>query len=150
MAVSTGAHHLALITSDLNRFIDFYRAIFDAEVVVDMEEAVGRHAMIDLGGGFMLHPFEMPESDDAVGSDAMFSRGHIDHLAIAVEDAGTFEEIRSKLVAAGACDGSLTDFGSVRTVWFEDPDGMGCEIAMTVTGEPLSFEDRIIEAHAER
>ena len=146
--MATGIHHVATVTSDLDRLIDFYTSVFDAEVTLDMDEDEARHAMIDLGGGLLLHPFELPESEHAHGSAEMFERGHIDHLAIGVEDQERFEQIRSRLVTTGACDGTLTDFGMVRTVWFTDPDGMGCEIAITAGGAVRTFEDRGIERHA--
>lgn len=57
----------------------------------------------------------------------MFGRGHIDHFGLDVADAKIFEELRRRLVEAGATDGTVTDFGITRNVWFEDPDGMGCE-----------------------
>ena len=145
MPLATGIHHVATVTSDLDRLIDFYTSVFDAEVILDMDDDEARHAMIDLGGGLLFHPFELPENDHAQGSSQMFERGHIDHLAIGVEDLERFEQIRSRLVTAGACDGTLTDFGMVRTVWFTDPDGMGCEIAMTADGAPRTFEDRGVE-----
>lgn len=148
MALSSGCNHVALVTHDLDRFIDFYRRVFDAEVLLDMREGAIRHALIDVGAGFCLHPFEFAEGNThATGSDADFDRGHLDHLAINVEDAGAFELLRGRLVDEGATDGAVTDFGVVRTVWFQDPDGMGCEIATWSTGAPRAFEDRIHEPY---
>ncbi|MDP8929803.1 MAG: VOC family protein [Actinomycetota bacterium] len=148
MALSSGCNHVALVTQDLERFIDFYRRVFDAEVLVDMREEGIRHALVALGEGFCLHPFEFAEGNPhAAGSDTDFDRGHLDHLAINVQDAEAFELLRSRLVDEGATDGTLTDFGAVRTVWFQDPDGMGCEIATWSTGVPRAFEDRIQEPY---
>ncbi len=147
MGLSSGCNHVALVTQDLERFIDFYRQIFDADVLFDMQEGPVRHAMVNLGAGFCLHPFEFAEgSAHSAGSDATFDRGHLDHLAISVEDQATFQLLRSRLVEKGATDGTLTDFGTVRTVWFEDPDGMGCEIAMWCSGTPRAFDDRTQDA----
>ncbi|MDX1746943.1 MAG: VOC family protein, partial [Halobacteriales archaeon] len=125
-----------------------YEAVFDAEVTVDMQEGPLRHALIDLGGGFCLHPFQHAHgSSHAAGSNAMFDRGHLDHFAIDVDDAETFQLLRARLVDAAASDGTITDFGAVRTVWFEDPDGMGAEIAIWSNGDPLAFDDRREERH---
>lgn len=117
--------------------------VFDAQVTIDMQEGPLHHAMIHLGGGFCLHPFEHVEgSNHAAASDVMFDRGHLDHVAIDVADVRTFELLRARLVEAGASDGTLTDFGAVRCVWFEDPDGMGAEISIWSDGEALAFDDR--------
>lgn len=149
MPLSNGCNHIALVTEDLERLIDFYSGIFEAEVLVDMDEGPVRHALIDLGSGFCLHPFEFRAgSAHAVGSQAMFDRGHLDHLAINVDDPDVFELLRARLVEAHATDGTVTDFGAVRTVWFLDPDGMGCEIATWASGAPRALEDRVQEAYA--
>lgn len=81
-------------------------------------------------------------------SRASFDRGHLDHLAIDVGDTETFQLLRSRLVEEGATDGTLTDFGTVRSVWFEDPDGMGGEITMWSSGTPRTFDDRTQDAYA--
>lgn len=77
----------------------------------------------------------------------MFDHGHLDHLAINVTNPEAFELLRSRLVEAGATDGELVDFGPVRTVWFRDPDGMGCEIATWSSGKPRPLEDAVRESY---
>ncbi|WP_280173963.1 VOC family protein [Rhizobium sullae] len=56
MPVTIGAHHLALFTHDMDRFIRFYEEIFDADTTFDLSEpgpggGTLRHSLIDLGGG---------------------------------------------------------------------------------------------------
>lgn len=148
MPLSAGCNHVALVTQDLNRFIDFYRTVFDAEVRYDLDEGELRHALVDLGAGFALHPFEFADGNpNARASDEMFGRGHLDHLAINVEDPEAFELLRARLVEAGATDGTVTDFGAVRCVWFEDPDGMGSEISIWSDRAPRHFNDRVQEPY---
>ena len=43
---------------------------------------------------------------------------------------------------AGASDGTITDFGMVWTVSFEDPDGLDAEIALWRDAPPIPFLDR--------
>lgn len=148
MPATAGCDHVALVTDDLDRFVDFYVRMFDAAVTVDLDEEGARHAMVDLGGGFRLHPFEFSAPNEhGTGRDAFFDRGHLDHLAIRVTDAEAFEELRRRLVEAGASDGEVVDWGSVRTVWFTDPDGMGSEIAIAADGEPRLRGDVVREPY---
>ena len=53
---------------------------------------------------------------------------------------------RLRLLDAEACDGSITDFGSVLSVWFTDPDGMELEVCCFRTGvPPEEVRDPIIQ-----
>ena len=142
MALTSGVNHLAMLTSDIDRLVRFYVEVFDAELLDDLEEGGLRHVMLDLGGGACLHPFQIDGNPHGRALPAFFDRGHLDHVALNVADDATFEKLRQRLVEAGASDGMITDFGMVRTVWFEDPDGMGSEIAQWQAGDMLTFEQR--------
>lgn len=148
MPLLHGLNHLALVTNDMDRLIRFYTDVFDAEVIDDMTEGDLRHVLLDLGGGLVLHPFQFQDGNPSgAGSAAMFERGHLDHFGMNVADVDTFELLRTRLVEAGASDGTVTDFGITRNVWFQDPDGMGCEIAMWMDAPMRSFEDRGQESY---
>jgi catechol 2,3-dioxygenase-like lactoylglutathione lyase family enzyme len=147
MPLTTGLNHVALLTSDLDVLIEFYVATFDAELLADMEEGGLRHAMLDLGHGFALHPFSVESSSYTTAEGEMFHRGHLDHFALNVDDDETFELLRRRLVDAGASDGTVTDFGMVRTVGFVDPDGCEGEIAQWRDGPPLTFDERVQEPY---
>ena len=150
MPLSNGLHHATVITADMDRFIAFYTAMFDANVLMDMTETDPRngrlrHALLDLGGGFALHPFEFDsDTGQQHGSDRMATRGHIDHLALQFDTGAAFATARERLVKAGASDGTITDFGGIRIASFRDPDGMEGEIAIW-TGDSAvrAFADRV-------
>jgi len=135
-------------TDDLDRLIEFYETVFEATVVADLTEGGLRHAFIGLGGGFVLHPFELPERAGAPAAGTMFRRGHLDHVALKADDPLTFETLRDRLVARGASDGVVTDFGLVRTITYVDPDGSEGEVAQWAEGELRSFDERVHEAYA--
>lgn len=138
--LTSGINHVALVTADLDRFTQFYASVFDAQVFAELSEGPVRHALIDLGGGTALHPFELSgrPADDAFGE--MFDRGHLDHVSLNVPDEETFEVLRSRLVESGASDGTITDFGAIRTVAYRDPDGWWGEVAMWTGGEPVPLD----------
>ncbi|MXU64595.1 VOC family protein [Oceanomicrobium pacificus] len=143
MAITSGAHHLTLFTADIGRLIAFYETHFDAETRFDISEpgpggAAVRHALIDLGQGFALHPFQMPQPTGfEAGSTELGRRGHIDHLALKVDDEESLQTLRRRLVEAGASDGKITDFGAVRLITFTDPDGMEGEVALWTGAETV-------------
>ena len=45
MALGNGCNHVTVITENLDRFIAFYRDVFEAEVVLDLSEGDMRHAL---------------------------------------------------------------------------------------------------------
>ena len=143
MPLASGCQHVALVTEDLDRLIAFYERIFDADTLWVLDEGQARHAFLDLGGGFCLHPFEFAGgSPQAAGQPAFFERGHLDHISVAVADRQTFDLVRQRLVEAGACDGTITDWGMLEQVNFRDPDGMDAEVSLPKDGEPRRFEER--------
>lgn len=148
MPLSNGCNHVTVVTADIDRFIAFYSSHFDAEVKFDLDEDGLRHALVDLGGGFCLHPFQLQtENPHAEAIPELFARGHIDHFAIGFEDAGSFEEARRRLVEAGASKGRVRDFGAVQILSFVDPDGMECELALWKDAPPLSMQESRVEEY---
>jgi catechol 2,3-dioxygenase-like lactoylglutathione lyase family enzyme len=80
-----------------------------------------------------LHAFEF--SRIAPPSAApMSQRGRIDHFALNVPDAETFDQLRTKRLARGSTDGTVTDFGVMRVLTFRDPDGHSVELAHWIGG----------------
>ena len=126
----SGINHVAVVTGDLDRFGAFYGEVFGASLVVALTDDHGRHALFDVGGGSVLHAFEQADNTHARGSSSFLDRGHIDHLALTARDGESFEALRAELVRRGVTDGAVTDFGVARSVYFEDPDGMGCEVML--------------------
>lgn len=130
-----GFNHVATVTRDMDRLIEFYEEVFDATPVFDLV-APGlelRHVGLDVGGAF-VHAWEAPEEQTGPFPEEMFRRGRLDHVALAARDEEALEALRLRLVAQGACEGRVTDFGSLLSVWFTDPDGMGLEVCCFKAG----------------
>jgi catechol 2,3-dioxygenase-like lactoylglutathione lyase family enzyme len=139
MILLSGINHAALITHDLDRVVEFYTSVFGAEVVFEESAPEFRHALLRIGAHAMLHPVEVRESPHGTGVAETFRRGHVDHLGLNVDSAEAFEEIRRRLVARGASDGSISDLGPQLCLWFEDPDGMHAEVCWIRDGALRGF-----------
>jgi len=87
-----------------------------------------RHVFIDLGGGFVLHPFDVPGVEVPQGELPIFKRGRIDHLALKAQTAEDFWVVRERIYEAGASDGQVTDLGPLLSAGFTDPDGVWGEV----------------------
>ena len=134
MDLLTGVNHIAVLTDDLDRFVEFYTDVFDLEVVFRESTPAFRHAIVRTGPTSWLHPAQVDASAHGAASPAMFQRGHLDHLALTAASPASFRTIRDRLVARGATDGTVEDLGAFHSIWFEDPDGMRGEIVVIVDG----------------
>jgi catechol 2,3-dioxygenase-like lactoylglutathione lyase family enzyme len=136
-----GVHHVAIVSRDLDRFLDFWTGLLGTTAVRLPAERGVRHAFvpIDAHGTSVLHAFEWPDERQApYPADAMFRRGRLDHVAVAARDEAALLELRDRLTAAGASDGSVRLFGGrVLSVHGIDPDGLEFEVCCNRTGEAI-------------
>jgi catechol 2,3-dioxygenase-like lactoylglutathione lyase family enzyme len=133
---TTGFNHVATVTSDLDRVVDFYERVFGAVVTFEMEEKDDhpRMSILDLGGGAALNVFEVPEGSIIGDRRRQGGRGPIDHYALAVDSYATLEQVRDRLVEAGADIGEIHQLGNVWSLFFRDPDGMELEVCCSAAG----------------
>jgi catechol 2,3-dioxygenase-like lactoylglutathione lyase family enzyme len=146
MSLVTGLNHVAVITRDLDRFAGFYREVFDASFE-EFDDPRGRHGFLHLaetGAMSLLHVFEAGEDITGPFDEApnMFRRGQIDHLAIEAGGESALCELRDRLVACRASDGSVRLFGGrLLSIHVVDPDGMHLEVCCPLTGDHFDETD---------
>jgi catechol 2,3-dioxygenase-like lactoylglutathione lyase family enzyme len=129
-----GVNHVAVITDDTERFVTFYKEVFDATVSHQEQIGPGTLTMVDIGPRTELNVFEVPaEGAGDLVRGSMFGHGPIDHMGLQAKDRDAFVEIRRRLVARGATDGFVTDFGRAHSVFFRDPDGLEGEVLLWVS-----------------
>ena len=129
-----GLNHVATITNDAWRLVEFYREVFEAEIVRDGSEFPDskgpRLTIIKIGDWSELNVFQIEGNTEADRQTPMFGRGRIDHLAVQAASIEAFETIRQRLMARGAADDFVTDFGPMLSIFFRDPDGLECEVCV--------------------
>jgi catechol 2,3-dioxygenase-like lactoylglutathione lyase family enzyme len=132
--LTKGLNHIAVITNDAERMQQFYRDVFEAEIVRDGSEFPNgsgpRLTIIKIGDFAELNVFEIDGNTEADRQVPMFGRGRLDHLALQAASFEAFEEARRRLMDQGAADDFVTDFGSMLSVFFRDPDGLECELCV--------------------
>ena len=128
--ITTGFNHVATLTSDMERTVGFYQHAFDATVTFEMEARPDhpRMVILDLGAGAALNVFEVAPEDLIGERRRQGRRGAIDHFGLAVDSLGTLEQVRERLVAAGAEIGEIQRLGGEWSLFFRDPDGMELEV----------------------
>ena len=149
-----GIDHVATITGDGDRLKQFYVDVFGAKVERDGPEFPGgpRMIILNLAPGSELNVFEIEGNEEAKRQTPMFGRGRIDHIGRHAADLDSFGEIRDRLIAAGASDRVVTEFGRKLSLFFRDPDRMECEVLTTnpdAEPEQLRFGTRSALFHPE-
>ena len=129
--LTNGFNHVAILTNNTERLQSFYTDVFDAVVLRDGPESDEqpdvRMTVIHVGPSAELNVFEIQGNAEADRQTPMFGRGRLDHLALQAESLDAFETIRERLMARGAADDFVTDFGPMLSLFFRDPDGLECE-----------------------
>ena len=150
-----GINHLALVSSDMGRTVDFYTQILEMPLVktIELPFGLGQHFFFDCGGGDTLAFFWFADAEESVpgisgpgvrpDTGSLTSAiGSMNHVAFSVP-ADEIESYRDRLIARGvACSAvanhddselgiadGLHDGVFVRSVYFLDPDGILLEFA---------------------
>lgn len=126
----SGINHVAVLTGDTQRLVEFYCNVFDATSEVLQEQSGFLLTIVWIGSGAELNVFEIAGNDEHERQTPMFGRGRLDHLALEASSIRSFEEIRSRLVERQATDGFVTDFGHILSLFFRDPDGLEAEVCV--------------------
>jgi catechol 2,3-dioxygenase-like lactoylglutathione lyase family enzyme len=91
-----GVHHLALLSSDVERTIDFYQGLLEfplTELFENRDYRGSTHFFFDIGNGNLLAFFDFPGLDLGDYAEVL---GGLHHLAISVEPQ-RWEHLAAKL-----------------------------------------------------
>lgn len=125
-----GVHHLALLSSDVERTIDFYQGVLEfplTELFENRDYQGSTHFFFDMGNGNALAFFDFPGLDLGPYAEVL---GSMHHLAISVTPEKQ-THLRAKLQAAGI----KIDFEHGSSIYFNGPDGERLELLADQLGE---------------
>ena len=125
-----GINHIATLTKDTERLCTFYEEVFESPSNVRERNPGMTLTMIDVGPGIELNVFQFDDNTEADRQKPMFGRGRLDHFGLQAASIEAFETIRDRLMERGACDGFVTDFGPILSIFFTDPDGLEGEVCV--------------------
>lgn len=129
-SAAQGVHHLALLSSDVERTIAFYQDILEfplTELFENRDYEGSTHFFFDMGNGNALAFFDFPGLDLGPYAEVL---GSMHHLAISVAPEKQVH-LRSKLEAAGI----PIDFEHGSSIYFRGPDGERLELLADELGE---------------
>jgi catechol 2,3-dioxygenase-like lactoylglutathione lyase family enzyme len=129
-SAARGLHHMALLSSDVERTIRFYQDLLEfplTEIFENRDYKGSNHFFFDIGNGNLLAFFDFPGLDLGPYAEVL---GGLHHVAISV-DRPTWERLRAKLDEAGVA--YQTESGS--SLYLRDPDGARLELLADPLGE---------------
>jgi catechol 2,3-dioxygenase-like lactoylglutathione lyase family enzyme len=125
-----GIHHTALLSSDVERTIQFYQDVLEfplTEVIENRDYAGSTHFFFDVGNGNLLAFFDFPGLDLGQYAEVL---GGLHHIAISVTPEN-WRHLRTRLDGAGVA----YQEESGASVYFRDPDGVRVELIADPLGE---------------
>ncbi|MFB7243488.1 VOC family protein [Streptomyces populi] len=129
-STARGVHHVALLSSDVERTVRFYQGVLGfplTEMIENRDYKGSTHFFFDLGNGNLLAFFDFPGLDLGPYAEVL---GGLHHLAISV-DPGTWRRLRERLDAAGV--EYMEESGT--SIYLRDPDGARVELLADPLGE---------------
>jgi catechol 2,3-dioxygenase-like lactoylglutathione lyase family enzyme len=143
-----GAHHLVLVTNDMDATVRFYRDVLQMPLVGTMgnnEKLPHRHYFFSIGRGAAIAFFEWPDAELPARKDSGIpaSGRQFDHVSVGVGSDADLESLRKRLVDVGADVSELVDHGLVRSIYCTDPNGISLEFSVAardLVAEPV-FDD---------
>ena len=129
-STARGVHHIALLSSDVERTIRFYQDILGfplTDIFENRDYAGSNHFFFDIGHGNLLAFFDFPDLGLGPYAEVL---GGLHHLAISVEP-DQWAAAKERLEAAGV----ELHFESGTSMYFRDPDGARLELIADPLGE---------------
>jgi catechol 2,3-dioxygenase-like lactoylglutathione lyase family enzyme len=151
-----GVHHLALVTSDMDATVRFYHGVLGARLVMTIGTPQFRHYFFQLDEGNTLAFFQyLHEHLDAFAKPAGIPyppASQFDHLSLALPDEEALLRLRERLKEHDCEVTDVVDHGSLRSIYFNDPNGIALEASwwkLDPTGRPVDYDDRRLFADAD-
>mgnify|MGYP001606156205 FL=1 len=150
MVQPTGIHHIAIMTGDMKKQIEFFSDVLGTPLVAifDMHGVPGGiHAFLKLDGGCYFSLVQLPETADIpitlgithAGTGAGNSApGTMQHLAFYVKDETQLLAMRDRIRTKGGNVVGPLNHGMCKSIYFAGPEQLTLEVAcpgMPVTAD---------------
>jgi len=125
-----GLHHMAVVSSDVERTVQFYQEVLEfplTEIFENRDYSGSNHFFFDIGNGNLLAFFDFPGLDVGRYAEVL---GGLHHIAISVEPE-RWERLKANLESAGV----IYQSESGTSIYFRDPDGTRLELISDPLGE---------------
>ena len=129
-STARGLHHMALVSSDVERTVRFYQDVLGfplTEIFENRDYKGSNHFFFDIGNVNLLAFFDFPGLDVGPYAEVL---GGLHHIAISITPE-EWEKARARLDQAGV----PYQLESGTSMYFRDPDGARLELLADPLGE---------------
>ena len=131
-----GTNHLALVTPDMDATVRFYHGVLGMPLVGTLSVGPMRHYFFEIGAGNTIAFFEWADEDidtftKPAGLPPSFPT-QFDHVSFDLPDEQALIDLRERLRTAGVECTDLVDHDFIRSVYFNDPNGIALEASYWV------------------
>jgi len=142
-----GINHLALVTDDMDATVRFYHGVLGARLVATIGTPHFRH-YFEFGNQNTVAFFEyrgekVPSFSKPAGIPDPRAP-QFDHLSFNLPDEDALIALRDRLKSAGCEVTDVVDHTFIRSIYFNDPNGIALEASWWVldaTGRPADYGD---------
>lgn len=143
-----GVNHLALVTTDMDATVRFWHGVLDARLVTTLATPSFRHYFFEIGEGDTVAFFEyigVEMETFSKPAGVPFPRAsQFDHLSLDLADEDALIRLRNRLKEHGCEVTDVVDHGFIRSIYFNDPNGIALEATywtLDPTGRPADYGD---------
>jgi len=143
-----GINHLALVTNDMDATVRFYAGVLGARLVATVGDASFRHYFFRIGERntvaffqYQGHPVESFSKPAGIPDPRA---AQFDHVSFDLPDEEAVLDLRRRLKAAGSEVTDVVDHGFIRSIYFNDPNGIALEASWWIddaTDGPVDWDD---------
>ena len=142
-----GINHLALVTNDMDKTVRFYHGVLGMRLVASVMAGPMRHYFFEMGPENTIAFFEVKSAETFMapaGIPDRLRKAQFDHLSFNLPDEQALLDLRDRLKSAECGVTDVVDHGFVRSIYFNDPNGIALEASWWVidaTGRGADYRD---------
>jgi len=133
----SGIHHLAMVTSNMDRTIRFWRDMLGMRLVAGLGRPGYRHYFFEISDHDLIAFFEWPDVKSVDLKDhGVPVKGPLvfDHVSFEVQNDDDLWELKDRLEAASMWVSEIIDHGFIHSIYTFDPNQIAIEFSAPVEG----------------
>ncbi len=148
MVKFNGINHLAMVTSDMDKTIRYWRDLLGFRLIAGLGAPGYRHYFFEISPTDLIAFFEWDGAEPAIEKDhGAPVKGPIifDHVSFGVEQVEDLWELRDKLSSAGFWVSEMVDHGFIYSIYSFDPNNIPVEFSFSVRGEEIRQHPAMVD-----